>query len=70
MKASDSYKLRLKELPHAGETCKKDMIDSIEIDLSEDVRHNIACVRFKKLVKAVKVVDQEAAKGGQESERP
>ena len=22
MKASDSYKLRLKELPHPGETCK------------------------------------------------
>ena len=42
------------------------MIDSIEIDLSEDVRHNIACVRFKKLVKAAKVADPEAAKGAQE----
>ena len=46
------------------------MIDSIEIDLSEDVRHNIACVRFRKLVKAVKVAEPEASKGGKVPEIP
>ena len=52
LEPSDSFKLYLAELPYEGETCKDDMIDSIEIHLENHGRRNIRLVRFKQKKRA------------------
>lgn len=45
----DTFKLYLVELPYEGETCKNDMIDSIEILTENHGERNIRMVRFKQM---------------------